>query len=87
MLSLLKRRFNDETAKEKRVRFEILKSTSRGYWWRIKATNGQILASSEIYTSKDGCQNAIATVKAYAKGASTYDLTDERSYAGRFLAR
>jgi uncharacterized protein YegP (UPF0339 family) len=66
------------------VRFEILKSTSPAYWWRMKASNGQILATSELYTSKQGCPNAISTVRSEASRAPTRDLTGERAYGGRF---
>lgn len=59
------------------MKFEILDSNSSAqpYYWRIVASNGQVLATSETYTSKQGCQNAIATVKAHAATASTVDRT------------
>ena len=59
------------------MKFEILdsNSSSQPYYWRIVAANGQILATSETYTSKDGCRNAINTVKANAATAPIVDRT------------
>ncbi len=45
------------------------------YWWRIAAANRQILASSEQYTAKQSCLNAIAVVRAQAAAAPVYDRT------------
>lgn len=59
------------------MKFEILNSTSRvqPYYWRMVASNGQVLASSETYTSMQGCRNAIDTVKRWAGSAAVLDLT------------
>ncbi|WP_449042319.1 YegP family protein [Paracoccus sp. (in: a-proteobacteria)] len=54
--------------------FEICKGAS-GYWWRLKARNGEILCHSEILTTKQSAQNAIAAVKQLAPSAITVDLT------------
>jgi uncharacterized protein YegP (UPF0339 family) len=40
------------------MRFEIDKSGSE-YRWRLRAANGEIVASGEGYTSKANCQRAI----------------------------
>lgn len=57
----------------RKVYFEILQSTSGGFWWRIRGANHEILASSEILSSKQSCWNAINVVKAGAKDAPVYD--------------
>ena len=51
------------------MQFEILPSTNRQWYWRIVASNGQILAHSETYTSAQSCRDAIAVVKAGAASA------------------
>jgi uncharacterized protein YegP (UPF0339 family) len=59
------------------VKFEILKSNSysQPYYWRIVARNGQVLATSETYTSKQGCLDAISAVKREAATAEVIDKT------------
>jgi len=57
------------------VKFEIRNASGGQYYWRIVASNGQVLATSETYVSKSGCQNAIDTVKANAASAPVYDQT------------
>ncbi len=54
--------------------FEILPATA-GYYWRIRGANHEILAHSEVLTSKAACQNAINVVKGGAANAPTYDRT------------
>ncbi|MFD1881088.1 YegP family protein [Paracoccus pacificus] len=54
--------------------FEVLKNTT-GYWWRLKADNGEVLCHSEILTTKQNAYNAISTVKRIAPNAPTKDLT------------
>ena len=54
--------------------YELLRG-STGYWWRLKAGNGEILCHSEIYTTKQSAQNGIAAAKRIASEAGTADLT------------
>lgn len=51
----------------------VIKQTSSGYRFNLKADNGQVILTSEIYTSKSGCQNGIDSVKANAKEDSNYE--------------
>lgn len=59
------------------MRFEIRpsQSSSQPYYWRTVADNGQVLSTSETYTSKAGCQNAIDVLKREAASARVDDLT------------
>ena len=41
--------------------------------FRLKATNGQVIAVSEGYTSKAGCENGIASVKKNAADAEVVE--------------
>lgn len=54
--------------------FEINRANG-GYYWRLKATNGEILCHSEVYSTKQGAQNGIAAVKRLAPSAPVYDRT------------
>ena len=52
----------------------IKKSEKSGqYWFRIVASNGQVLASSEQYTRKQSAQEAIDSIKRNAANATVDD--------------
>lgn len=57
------------------AKFEIFRGVS-DYRFRFKANNGEQILSSEGYVSKQGCQNAIASVKINAPYDSTYHRSD-----------
>ena len=54
--------------------FEITKDAAGEYRFRLRAPNGEIIAVSEGYKSKDSCKNGIASVKENAPKA-TIDVT------------
>jgi uncharacterized protein YegP (UPF0339 family) len=56
-------------------KFEIYKDAAEKFRFRLKAANGEVIASGEAYESKDGCENGIASVKANAPIAEIVDLT------------
>jgi uncharacterized protein len=43
------------------------------YYWNLKAKNGEKILSSEAYTTKQGCQTGIASVKINASYDERYD--------------
>ena len=55
-------------AKVKHPKFEIYKDKAGEFRFRLKATNGQIIAVSEGYTAMASCKNGIASVQ---KNAAT----------------
>jgi uncharacterized protein YegP (UPF0339 family) len=59
------------------AQFEITKDATGEYRFRLRAPNGEIIAISEGYKSKDGCKNGIASVKENAPKAIIQDLTRE----------
>jgi uncharacterized protein YegP (UPF0339 family) len=56
-------------------RFEIYKDASGKFRFRLRAANNEIIAVSEAYESKDGCENGVASVKENAPKAMIQDLT------------
>lgn len=54
-------------------KFEIKTSTSGKYHFSLKAGNGQIILSSEMYESKSGAENGIESVKKNAIDESRYE--------------
>ena len=59
----------EEYAKEKCPKFEMYIDKAGEYRFRLKATNGQTIATSEGYGAKAGCLNGIDSVKRNAPGA------------------
>ena len=57
------------------ARFEVFKDVSSEYRFRLKASNGQVIASSEGYKTKTGALNGIASIKRNAADAAIIDTT------------
>lgn len=55
----------------------VVKETKTGIMFNLKATNGQVIATSEVYSSKDACMNGIASVKKNSVAAPVEDQTVE----------
>lgn len=56
-------------------KFEVYKDKSGEFRFRLKAANGEIIASGEGYKSKQGCLNGIESIKKNAPIAEIEDLT------------
>lgn len=63
---------------QQRARFEIYQDAGRQYRFRLKASNGEIIAVSEAYTTKQSCEYGVSRVKQYAGAADVQDLTGGR---------
>jgi uncharacterized protein YegP (UPF0339 family) len=50
-------------------------STNAQYYFTLNASNGQVIGTSETYTTSQARDGGIAAVKAYAPTAPTIDLT------------
>lgn len=61
-------------ATEKHPKFEIYKDKAEEFRFRLKATNGQIIAVSEGYTTLANCENGIESVK---KNAVDAEIVEE----------
>lgn len=59
------------------ITFEIRPSNSRlqPYYFRIVASNGRVLASSETYVNKQDAVNAVNLIRQNAATAEFYDYT------------
>lgn len=56
-------------------KFELKKSKNGQFYFNLTASNGQVIATSEMYVSKDAAENGIASVKKNAPVAQTEDQT------------
>ncbi len=55
----------------------VMKQTKTGYMFNLKASNGEIIATSEVYTTVAACKNGIASVQANAPKADVENQTVE----------
>ena len=58
-------------------KFEVYVDEMGGYHFRLRARNGQIIAVSQSYKSKEGCLKGIKSVKLNAPGARIVILETE----------
>ncbi|GAA1534862.1 YegP family protein [Kribbella lupini] len=56
-------------------KFELYEDKSGGFRFRLKAGNGEVIASSESYKTKAGALNGIESIKSNAPGADVDDQT------------
>ena len=52
----------------------VVKTTKTGFVFNLKAGNGEVIATSEVYSSMDACKNGVASV---AKNAPIANLEDQ----------
>ena len=55
-------------------KFEVYKDKRGEYRFRLKASNGQVIAVGEGYSSKAACENGIASVQKNAPGAKIEEV-------------
>lgn len=55
----------------------VIKQTKTGVKFDLKAANGQVIATSEVYSSLDACKKGIESVKKNAPVAAVEDQTVE----------
>lgn len=61
------------TRKSLTMKFEIHRASGGQYYWRIVASNGQVLATSETYYNKIDAQTAAESVRSQAGSAQIFD--------------
>lgn len=55
----------------------VIKQTASGYRFNLKASNGEIIATSETYTTEAACKNGVESVIANAPVAALENQTVE----------
>ncbi|MBQ6780648.1 MAG: YegP family protein [Treponema sp.] len=58
-------------------KFEIYKDKAGKFRYRLKASNGEIIASGEGYTTKQNVKNGIESIKTNAPAAEVVDKSAE----------
>ncbi len=63
-------------------KFEISKMKNDEFYFNLKATNGQVILTSEGYTTKAACNNGIESVKKNAPDDAKYERKEAKN--GKF---
>lgn len=60
----------------------IIKKASNGYqyYWNLKAPNGEVIATSEMYMTKRSAEDGARSVQIWAPVASIEDATAARTW-------
>jgi uncharacterized protein YegP (UPF0339 family) len=58
-------------------RYDRLKSNDDHYYFNLKAANGEIIGTSEMYETRQGMENGIDSVKRNAVKAALVDLSQK----------
>jgi Uncharacterized conserved protein len=75
-VAALENQTEKDFAVQKNPKFEVYKDKRGEFRFRLKATNGQIIAVSEGYKAMAGCKNGIASVKKNAVDAPIVDAKE-----------
>lgn len=58
------------------AKFEIYQDKAKKYRFRLKAGNGQVIATGEGYESKSACVNGIESIKKNAADAQVVEVSE-----------
>ena len=68
-------------------KFEIKKSANGKFHFNLKAGNGQIILSSEMYESKSACQNGIESIKKNGGEESRFERKESKAGEPYFILK
>jgi uncharacterized protein YegP (UPF0339 family) len=68
-------------------KFELKKSSSDQFRFNLKASNGEIILTSESYKTKSGAENGIASVKKNAPDDNRYERRTSTSNQPYFVLK
>ncbi len=68
-------------------KFEVKKSKNGKYHFNLKAGNGQIILSSEMYESKSACQNGIESIKKNGGDEKRYERKASKNGEPYFILK
>ena len=55
-------------------KFEVYTDKAGKFRFRLKASNGQVIATGEAYSSKSACLNGVESIKKNAPDAEVVDV-------------
>jgi len=60
-------------------KFEVYKDKKGEFRFRLKSSNGQVIATGEGYSTKKACLNGIESIRKHASDAKLEDQTESAS--------
>ena len=57
-------------------KYEIKKAKNGKFYFNLKAANGQIILTSQMYKDKSGCKNGIASVQKNSSDSGLYQTKE-----------
>ena len=67
--------------------YEIKKAKNGQYYFNLKASNGEIILSSEMYASKASAENGITSVQSNSPHESQYELKHNKKNEPYFVLK
>jgi hypothetical protein len=58
------------------AKFEVYQDKAKKFRFRLKAANGQVIATGEAYESKASCMNGIESIKKSAPEAAVVEVEE-----------
>ncbi len=68
-------------------KFEIKQAKDGQYHFNLKAGNGQVILSSELYTTKAACENGIASVQKNAADEARFERRENKNGEPYFILK
>jgi uncharacterized protein YegP (UPF0339 family) len=68
-------------------KFDLKKSTNGQFYFNLKAGNGQVILTSEMYESKSGATSGIDSVKRNAADDNRYDRKESAKGEAYFVLK
>lgn len=60
-------------------KFQIKEGSNNQFYFNLKALNGQVILTSEMYVTKQGCKGGIESVKNNAPSDEQYDRKEAKN--------
>ena len=68
-------------------KFEIKKAKNGKYYFNLKAGNGEIILSSQMYADKRGCKNGIESVRKNAASEAQFSVEEDKGGKPYFVLK
>src|SRR5690606_23851386 len=68
-------------------KFEIKTDRANNYRFNLKASNGQVILSSESYYSMAACENGIEAVRRHSQNDKMYDRKEAKDGSPYFILK
>lgn len=68
-------------------KFELKSTSNGGFMFNLKASNGQVILTSEIYTTRAAAENGIESVKKNAADANRFERREAKNGEPYFVLK